>query len=823
MHPLTVQPRQRPPGPLAAPLLGLGLPAPVVVYAWNPLSPAERQVTTARAGQSLAELRPDTQLPTLCILNGEPVLAADWELVDLECGDHAVFMMLPHGGDGGSNPLTAILAIVVIAVGIYTGNVGLIAGGAAMLAVGLLPQPTYAPISNPSASYEQSPTYSIQLGGNSARLGQAIPVPYGYHIISPDFASQPYSEFDDDGDQFYHALLCLGLMDEFTLVNTFIDDTPLAHFVEVETQLVGPNFAAPLSLVNPCVVNAPEVAQQDLLYGSVVGPFAASGPGLSCTKIGIDVLCPKGLYFAESDGTLGTKSISWMVEARKLTDAGAVAGIWTLLGSETLTLAEGKPVRRTYTYTVPAGRYQVRMQRTSARDDNNRAAHDIQWLGMRAYINTVAALDPDASYLALKIRATSQLSGLSQRRISCIVQRWLPTWNPTTGWSAAVATSSIAWALADALKNPVYGGGLEDNRIDLQTLYDLDALWASRSDTFNGLFDRRVTIWNALTTIARAGRARPVMRGSVFTFVRDSEQELPVALFNMRNIQRGSFSLDYTLWTEDSADGVELEFFNAATWASDYVVMPMPGEVDAPINPARMSIVGITGIKQAQREAAYYVAEAAYRRSMVSFTTELEGHLPGYGDLIAVAHDVADWGSSGEIIAWNGVVATCSEDLTWGSGTFYALLVNSQGDPLGPYRVAEGTAPRTMRFLDAPEEIYTGTERERTRYSMGLSSAYAVMCRVVNITPTDNDLVQIRALVEDERVHTADLPYAGPDTGGGGGGGGGGVTGRLARYAPDGVPTYDETSDEQRNAYGFFSDIDRTVGTADDEGYVYDN
>jgi len=308
------------------------------------------------------------------------------------------------------------------------------------------------------------------------------------------------------------------------------------------------------------------------------------------------------------------------------------------------------------------------------------------------------------------------------------------------------------------------------------------------------------------------------MRGSVFTFVRDSQQTLPVAMFNTRNIKRGSFQIDYDTVTEDTPDGLELEFFDEATWSSNYVLLPMPGVVGEPVSPARASIQGVTVLKQAQRECAYMVADAGYRRSRVNFSTEMEGFLPALGDLIAVAHDVAGWGSGGEVTAWNGTTAQCSERLDWSVGANYAILTDEEGDVHGPYLVTPGTRQNSMRFVESPPSglMYVGTERERTRYAMGPASSYAKFCRVTSLTPSSDDTVQIRAVVEDARVHTADLPYAG---GGGPGGGSGGS--RIARYAPTGIPKYDAASDAQRNAYGFFSDPDRTVGSTDDPGYVY--
>lgn len=811
--------RLQPPSPSPS-LIGSGA---VVVHGYNAMDPSDRTVFQCRDGLTLKDLAPITTLPTICAVNGEFIHPADWELVEPVPGDHVGYLTLPKGGGGGGS-LTTVLGIIAIVVGVIVpGAQALIAVGAALLVSGLMAPPVTKPIAQSSSTESPSPTYNIQLSGNSARLGQAMPVVYGRHVLTPDFAAVPYTEFDGADNQYYFALFCLGVMDKFTLESVMIDDTVLSHFIGFETQLIGPQYpGVSLTLVNPAVVNAPEVANQELLRGTVTGPFAACGPGLRAVKIGMDIVLPKGLYFAADDGTLQTKTVQFMFEARPISDSGAVAGSWFLLGIETLSLNQNSAVRRTYNYTVTAGRYEVRAQRLDEKDTNARAGHDVNWAGLRAYLNTSVPLDPNANFLALKIKANNQLSGLSQRRISVIVRRWLPTWSPGGGWTAPQETRSIAWALADILKNTVYGGKLPDNRVDLQTLYELDQLWASRGDTFNAVFDKRITIWAALTTAARAGRARPVMRGSVFTFVRDTQQTLPVALFNMRNIKRGSFSLEYDMVTEDSPDGIEMEFFDEQTWGANYVTMPLPG-VTSPVNLAKVSLVGVTNLKQAQRECAHTAADSALRRTRFSFTTEMDGFLPAFGDLIAVSHDVASWGYSGEVQDWNGSEAVCSEEITWTVGDHYMILTDDEGDVHGPFKVAPGNQDNSVRFLDPLTLIpYSGTEKERTRYAMGPANQYAKLCRVTNIQPRDDLNVTIRGVVEDNRVHTADLPYAGDGNQGGGGGGGGGGD-RRAKYAPDGLPNYDAASDSQRASYGFYSTIDGTVGTGADPGYTYDD
>lgn len=795
----------------------------VVVHAYNFLDPRDREQFRAAKNLTLAEVAPRTSLPTVCAVNGEYVLKADWELVELEDTDVCTFLTLPQGGGGNGNSLMSVIGLVMLVVGIFTYNPYLIAAGAGLLVGGLMPMPDAAPIGALPQTQTASPTYTLSLSGNTARLGQTIPVLYGRHIITPDFAANPYTEFSGPDDQYYNALFCFGLGDEMIVESVMIDDTVIEHFTDVESQFVGPSFDPALTLIDPAVVTAPEVAGQELIAGTYVGPFASNGAGLKTYRIGVDIICPKGLFFADDDGELDPKTVQWMVEARKISDTGASIGSWFLLGIESITLAQNSAVRRSYTYNVTAARYEIRVQRLDTKDTNARAAHELTWAGLRSYIQVTTPLEPNANYYAVRIKATNQLSGLSQRRFTMIIRRKLPKLIETLAWTAPVETQSIASALADVLRNTAYGGSVPDSRIDLQSLYDLDQIWTARGDRFNGIFDSRITMWDALVQIARCGRARPIMRGNVFTFVRDQAQSLPTGVFSMRNIKRGSLQITYRVPTEDDPDGIELEYFSSKTWASDYVTMPLPGVVGDPVRPMKFSVKGITGLKQAQRETAYWVADSVYRPVSVDYEAELEGFLPAYGDLVAVSHDIASWGISGELISFDGLDEYgSSEELVWTGAAHYALLTDEFGDPHGPYVVTPGEAPNSLRFGEVIGFTpYFGTEKERTKFVMGPASNYAKMCVVKSIAPSGENSVNMQVIVDDQRVHDADLPYAGDDGDGGGGGGGGGGEGRVARYAPVGTPNYDAASDTQRNSYGFFSTEDVTVGSENDEGYVY--
>ncbi|HER26139.1 MAG TPA: phage tail protein, partial [Rhodospirillales bacterium] len=575
--------------------------------------------------------------PTICLHNGRALLRTDWSATVIGDGDVVSFIALPHGGGGGGgkNPLKTVLSIALMVAapalgGALAGSLGLtgslfagtafeigwgtvlggvvsLAGSALINAVIPSPRPSVPSMSFSSvgAPPAPSPTYSLSAQGNEARLGQPIPVLYGRHLIYPDLASHPYQEFLGN-EQYMFQLHVIG-QGEYDLEKVRIEDTPIASFEEVETEIIVPGGS--VTLFETDVVTAPEVAGQELLCtadgGDWIGPFTANPAASQAGNLGIDVIFPRGLYYANDAGGLDTRSLQWDVQARSIDDDGAAIGSWITLGSESYSAATNTSQRQSFKYVVTPGRYEVRLQRLDTKDASSRAGHEIRWGALRSYLDGAPSFG-DITLLAVKMRATDNLSQRSSRMINCIVTRRLPIWDSVTGWSAPVPTRSIAWAFADACRSQ-YGAKLADARIDLKSLVDLDQTWVGRGDEFNGIFDSSMTVWEALNRIARCGRAVPVLQGGVVRIFRDAAQTLPIAMFGPRNIVKGSFKIQYIMPGEETADSVTVTFFNARTWKPDEVTAALP---DSAIEkPAKVSLFGCTGEAQAQRESLYMAAD----------------------------------------------------------------------------------------------------------------------------------------------------------------------------------------------------------------------
>lgn len=497
------------------------------------------------------------------------------------------------------------------------------------------------------------------------------------------------------------------------------------------------------------------------VLGGATG-FVASGPETVAHRIGLDIVMPQGLILRESGGDTDPISLTVRFEAQRIDDLGQPVGGWVLLGEETVTDGTTTPQRRSFAYTLATpGRYRVRAWRLDERIEANGTAHEVLLAGLRSYLAEPADFGP-VTLIAVRMRASNNLSVQASRRIAVIATRKLPVWTGSA-WTAPQATRSIAWALADAARNPDYGPGLPDTRLDLPALLALDAVWSGRGDTFNARFDQETTWWDAATRIATAGRAKLFLQGGRLRIARDGGTSVPVALFSERNIVRGSFAVDFAMPGEGSADAVDVGIFDGTVWQPRRIKARLPGSTAT--RPAKVELFGVTDADQGLREGLYHAAANRFRRETIRFETEMEGFVPSIGDRIAVQHSMPGWGQQAEVVAWDAgtLTLTVSEPLDW-SGTGHVVGLRARGGaPLGPYAATRGGSDSRIVLAEAPAEPpYAGADAERTHVAFGTLETWRALAVVAAITPRGLHRVQIEAVVDDPSVHTAETGAVAP-------------------------------------------------------------
>src|SRR6185369_11052845 len=392
--------------------------------------------------------------------------------------------------------------------------------------------------------------YNTALSGNQARLHQPIPVLYGRMKTFPDFACQPYVYFKTN-DQYYNVLLCIG-EGEYAIEALTIDDTPLANFKGVFYKVLAPGVAP--TVVKGNIVTASEVAGNQLDADTAIGPFIVCKARKQVNRIEWDVSCDQGLGIADtSTGVFSNFTIAYDVDIQYVDDFGRPLGDFTNLVHASVTAKSRTPQRFTGSAVLPtAGRVSVRLTRTTALDTRSNVLNVLSWTGLRGELTDAYTGASTATYIEVSMRANEQLNGLTQKRIGVISRRKLSMWDPVGGWSAVAETRNPCWAILDALKNTTYGAGRSDSEIDLTGYYNLAQTYDARQDRLDILFDSRVTVKDALRTMAQTGRAVVFQRAGVHTIARDQYQALPFAAYSSRDIVPGSTSIGYALVTPET-------------------------------------------------------------------------------------------------------------------------------------------------------------------------------------------------------------------------------------------------------------------------------
>lgn len=695
----------------------------------------------------------------ICRLNGGPKYLSqkDWGY-RLRPHDTVEWIDYPAGGDDDGPGLLQLVVAFAVAIGSQNPYPILLAFATTAL-TWMLDKPQTTEVEG------LSPTYATGLQGNQARLYSVVPKICGRHQSFPPFASQPYQEFDANGEQYLYVLLALGIGNH-EIERVLIDDTDINHFSDVLTATYLPPGTQPTA-VRANVINSPEVAGQDMLTGEYIGGFSACGPRALAASISIDIAAPQGLGLQDSSGNVGSLEVRWRVEIRSLNEFGSALTPWSVLANETRTAADREPQRWTSTYVLSSPiRPEIRIVRVDVKSSNARALNDLTWTGMRAYLQDAAPLNPAVAHFEVVMRASKQLSGVSQNRISVIATGMCRELLSDLTFGAEIATRNPAHWLADLWTSTTWGEGLDESEVDLQTLYDLSVIWAERQDRFDYIFDTAVDADTAAQIIAEAGRARCFRRGGVRTLARDQLTTLPRTAFTTRNTLPGSMSFKEELPRDDTPDGVIMEYFDNRAW--DFgrpIECPCPGVVTMQ-RPVRIRKAGITGRIHATREGLFEAAKIALRRQSVEAIAEMPGSLPTFGSLVRWQSEVSRW-QSGDVVDWDVDTLTMriTEPPSWGSADKYIVLIRDDGTPTDPIRVLPG-ALTTEVLLDSAPDFTPTTEdgtRDRTQYLLGGLDDDEMLVKVNGIEDGGSQdgaaLYKISAFVDDARIHAADNAY----------------------------------------------------------------
>jgi hypothetical protein len=699
----------------------------------------------------------------------------------IEDGELITVVALPKGGGGLRTVALIVVAVVAAWVtggaggALVAGSFGATAAGAAVAIAGSLLVNAVLPLPRPpsGSTDNKSGAYGIGAKSNTARLLQSIPVMYGRFNVTPDYAAQPYTEFRNN-EQTLYSLLAV-TQGDIAVEQIRIGDTDIGDFAEADYEVIPPGGT--VSLFPDNVVTSDAVQGLELKRpsegGDWLGPFVSNPAGSTTTQISVDIGFASGIYRLNSDGKERPAIARWEVQVRRIDDQGNAIGDWSTGVTRQVQRDDRTPgLFETFPITVAEGRYQVRARAYDTEQGAGTVVNAVSWVGMRAYLPSKRTYG-DITLLAVRIKATNNLNSSTAKAINVTGTRKLPVWNGAS-WSAPQATRSPAWVIADILRNTTYGRGWADNRMNLAGLLRLAGVWAARGDTFDGVFDTKVSLWDALSTAARVGRAVPMYYAGVIDIIRDEPRDVVPLVITPDKIVAGSFSIDYAFPSQDSPDHVVVSYIDPATWSQQTVVCALGDSKK--LKPKNVTMQGITSRDQAWREGIYMAACNRDQRKFPSLTTEMEGLIAKYGDLVSLSHDVPAWGESGVIEDYDPdtLTLTTSEPTQWFVGqSHYVRLARRNGSQDGPYLVTKGEGDYSLvlqNLTDAQKAslwVGDGYSEERTVYQFGPANKESQECLVVKSRPDGKGQVGLSLVNYAYSVHVAENDVNVPPPGSG--------------------------------------------------------
>lgn len=342
--------------------------------------------------------------------------------------------------------------------------------------------------------------------------------------------------------------------------------------------------------------------------------------------------------------------------------------------------ASQNPTRRTVEWDTPVGQYDIRVIKNTGDIKSTRETNE-------SAVNQILCFQPDnADYAdqaryAVRIRASAQLQGQIED-LNAIASATCPVWNGTA-WVIQETSNPAWWFLwyargkRKASGDRVYGGGLTDAQLDVDSIKAWALFCEEKSLTFNYVLTQRASAHDVLTTIARAGRASYTWQTGKLGVIWDSANNPVSAMIGPFNILSGTFEVAYI--NEATADEIVLNFVNPARgWEMDTVRVDVPN-VARTNNSVTLDLDGCTDVDMAGREANLIAASQAFHRRRVTWEMDIEGMVATRGDVVQLSHDLTVWGYSGRLIG--GTRETLTLDRTVpSSGTGWLSLRAPDGE-----------------------------------------------------------------------------------------------------------------------------------------------
>jgi len=616
-------------------------------------------VWEARAGESLYALL----MRNVPELDGQPWAVSIGGVVVERHLWHCVYpkqgqVVEVRGGVGK----TALMVVAMIALTYFTmgagagwisGAFGVAAGGmgATLIGAGLfiagsmLVNKVLGPKPAKMGSQSQDSVYSLSGARNQLRQYEPLPMLFGKVRITPDLLGKPYTWYEGN-DQYLGLQLCAGI-NVGRVEEIYNGDTLLSSYEGAKVYHAGysqmPDQAIPL-YSNADVIDGGQLL--DTSSDPKHTPSAWIERTSSADTVRLVVGLEYQLYDKTSKGRDKNNTERVEIQYRPTGTTG-----WLSFGNYTLNSSQTKAHRAGYGKDVERGQYDVRVRTAGLNTNGSGAQAAFTW-------TTLTSVQVDEgdytgiSRTGLELKATGQLNGTPDELRAIGYADPIPVWDGsawTTEETSNPGAQILAYARGLSRGGRLLGGmALDEDQIDVESLKAFTLHCAANGYAYNFFIKDARNHEQVLSAIALAGFGQITWAGGRLGVVWAAQDQPLSGVVNMGTIKKGQFQVDYSL--SNAADGIEYTYIDDATWETKTLRVPAPG-VTTMLNPAQVTGEGVTTEEHAARMARWHLAQSLYQYKDISYSSDIEHLSYQRLSVLAMQHDMTQWGYGGRVVA----------------------------------------------------------------------------------------------------------------------------------------------------------------------------
>jgi len=501
------------------------------------------------------------------------------------------------------------------------------------------------------------------------------------------------------------------------------------------------------------------------LEGGYRGPFPACPQGKRVSQIEYTIFFPSGLVFLDAKGVYQNLIAYHQIEYRDVD----ISGPWTAA----VNTAQGNDLDAkgfTYRIVLPyAMRAEVRIKKIyvdqGSGDPEKEFVDNMMWYSLYGFIPESSPLSyPGVTTIAVRVRGGDRISSQTEALLNLECTRILPVLSGGA-WAAPGATRSISAAIGYICKSV----GYSDEDIDIAELQRLENTWTARGDVYDKMVTSASTVKEYLNEVLQAGFAELTLDRGMIVPVRDEPRGATFEhIYDPMNMTE-PLTRDGLLPQPDDFDGVDAEYFDHTTWATETVQCRLPG--DAGTRVEKIKVEGVTNRDRVWRIGMRRRRIQVYRNMTFNFSTELDALNSRYLDYVALGDQVIGYGQSAVMKSWrilgDRILIGVSEKFDWtGSDDHKVSIRRKDGKIAGPYptlKVNDYTLSiSAMDFENDPRsfEPDLSLEFEPPFIRFGPSDRWAYPALITAVNPSGTKGCKAEAVIYAPEVYADDNGFA---------------------------------------------------------------